>query len=43
MRTIAERVGQPQAARLLNETLDEESQADKLLTEAAQPLYEEAA
>ena len=42
-RTIAERMARPDVAKLLSLTLAEEEKADKLLTELAQPMFEEAA
>lgn len=42
-RTIAEQVGESRVARLLADTEAEESQADELLTQCAQPLYARAA
>lgn len=41
-RTLAELVGEDKVARLLQETLDEEGQTDKLLTEIAMELNFEA-
>ena len=38
---MAERLGVSEAAELLNETLQEEEEADKKLTEVAESLYEE--
>lgn len=40
-RTIAERIGNTQIADLLEETLNEEKEADLKLTEVAEQLYEE--
>jgi ferritin-like metal-binding protein YciE len=41
-KAIAEKLGLSEAVGLLNETLAEEEQADKKLTEVAESLYEEA-
>jgi ferritin-like metal-binding protein YciE len=41
-RAIAEKLGVREAAELLNQTLQEEEEADKKLTEVAEALYEEA-
>jgi ferritin-like metal-binding protein YciE len=41
-KAIAEKLGLSEAVGLLNETLEEEEQADKKLTEVAESLYEEA-
>lgn len=40
--TLAERINRQDIADLLSETLDEEKEADRLLTEIAQPLLETA-
>jgi Mn-containing catalase len=42
-RTLAERLGQPKVARLLQQTLNEEEKTDKLLTQLSPPLLDEAA
>jgi Mn-containing catalase len=42
-RALAERLGQPKVARLLQQTLNEEEKADKLLTQLSPPLLDEAA
>jgi Mn-containing catalase len=42
LRTIAEQIGEKKVAKLLAQTLAEEEQTDKLLTQASQPLLEEA-
>jgi Mn-containing catalase len=41
-RTLAEHLGEKKVAKLLAQTLAEEEQTDKLLTQASQPLLEEA-
>lgn len=41
-KAIAEKLGLSEAAELLNETLEEEEEADKKLTEVAEVLYEDA-
>lgn len=41
-RAIAEKLGQPKVARLLQQTLLEEEKADKLLTQLSPPLLDEA-
>jgi len=40
-KTMAEKLGESEAADLLNQTLEEEEQADEKLTEVAETLYEE--
>jgi ferritin-like metal-binding protein YciE len=40
-KAMAEKLGKSEAAELLNETLEEEEEADKKLTEVAESLYEE--
>jgi ferritin-like metal-binding protein YciE len=42
-RTLAEQLGQSKVAKLLQQTLQEEEKADKLLTQLSPPLLEEAA
>jgi len=42
-KTMAEKLELSEAAELLNQTLEEEDEADKKLTEVAEALYEEAA
>jgi Mn-containing catalase len=42
LRTLAEQLGEKKVAKLLAQTLSEEEQTDKLLTQASQPLIEEA-
>jgi ferritin-like metal-binding protein YciE len=41
-KTIAEKIGLPEVANLLNETLQEEAQADTKLTEVAEEIYVQA-
>lgn len=41
-KAMAEKLGLSEAAELLNETLEEEEEADRKLTEVAEELYEEA-
>jgi Mn-containing catalase len=43
LRTLADRIGEMQVARLLADTESEERQADELLTDVAQPLFAKAA
>jgi len=43
LRTLAERIGEMRVARLLADTESEETQADELLTQVAQPLFARAA
>jgi Mn-containing catalase len=43
LRTLADRLGESRVARLLADNQAEEEQADELLTQAAQPLFEQAA
>jgi Mn-containing catalase len=43
LRTLADRIGEMQVARLLADTESEEQQADELLTDVAQPLFAKAA
>ena len=43
LRTLANRIGEMQVARLLADTESEEQQADELLTDVAQPLFAKAA
>jgi Mn-containing catalase len=42
-RTLAEQLGQSKVAKLLQQTLQDEEKADKLLTQLSPPLLEEAA
>ena len=42
LRTIAEQIGEKKVAKLLAQTLSEEEKTDKLLTQASQPLLEQA-
>jgi Mn-containing catalase len=42
VRAMAEELGEEEVARLMSETLEEEEKADKLLTDLAKPLLEEA-
>jgi ferritin-like metal-binding protein YciE len=42
VRTLAEKIGMPQAAELLEQTLDEEKEADEKLTEIAGRVLDEA-
>lgn len=42
LRTIAEQIGEKKVAKLLAQTLAEEEKTDKLLTQASQPLLEQA-
>lgn len=43
LRTLADRIGEMQVARLLSDTENEEREADELLTDVAQPLFAKAA
>jgi Mn-containing catalase len=43
LRTLADRIGEMQVARLLADTESEEREADELLTDVAQPLFAKAA
>jgi Mn-containing catalase len=42
LRTIAEKLGQKEVAKLLNETLKEEEKTDQLLTQICAPILDEA-